>query len=99
MPTRAQKRSGQYPVRLSVKLTTDASEVIDHLEKLTGHYRSVIAREALDLGLVAYHRRLKKRSRRSPDAPSSSAAPSSERAALTRAGASGVSSLARRDLS
>ncbi len=52
MPTRIQERPGRYPVRVSLNVPRETSEVLDHLEQLTGESRGVLAREALKKGLI-----------------------------------------------
>ena len=64
MPTSVQRRSGDYPVRVSLNVTVETSEVVDYLEQTTGEYRGVIVREALNMGLALYQRVLKRRRRR-----------------------------------
>ena len=56
MPTSVQRRSGDYPVRVSLNVTVETSEVVDYLEQITGEYRGVIVREALNMGLALYQR-------------------------------------------
>ena len=51
MPTFVARRNGNYPVRLSLNITEDVSESLDEMERLTGHSRAVIARNALSRGL------------------------------------------------
>ena len=77
MPTRVKKRQGQFPVRVSLNVTIETSEVIDFLERSSGENRGVIVRDALSLGLVVYHRRLEKRWRQAIEKAAS--APSLER--------------------
>lgn len=64
MPTRVSRRPGQFPVRVSLNVTQETSEVLDYLERATGEYRGVIAREALILGLVLFNRELERAERR-----------------------------------
>ena len=64
MPTRVQRRSGDYPVRVSLNVTVETSEVVDYLEQTTGEYRGVIVRESLNIGLALYQRILRRRRRR-----------------------------------
>ena len=52
MPTIVSKRPGRYPVRVSLNISTETSAVLDHLERETGETRGVLAREALNKGLV-----------------------------------------------
>lgn len=63
MPTRVQKRSGQYSIRVSLNVTVETSDVVDYLERSTGEYRGVIIRESLNMGLALYNRALDRRRR------------------------------------
>ena len=45
------RRSGHYPVRVSLNITDDDSEALDRLEELTGETRGVLVREAFQQGL------------------------------------------------
>ena len=73
MPTNVNRRSGDYPVRVSLNVTVETSEVVDYLEQTTGECRGVIAREALNMGLAIYQRVLRRRRRRERQADGAAA--------------------------
>ena len=64
MPTSVNRRPGVFPVRVSLNVTVETSEVVDYLEQTTGEYRGVIVREALNMGLAVYQRVIRRRQRR-----------------------------------
>ena len=64
MPTSVNRRSGDYPVRVSLNVTVETSEVVDYLEQTTGEYRGVIVREALNMGLARILTRRRRRERK-----------------------------------
>lgn len=73
MPTRVQKRSGQYPIRVSLNVTVETSDVVDYLERATGELRGVIIRESLNFGLVLYNTTLERRRRQEARAAAAAA--------------------------
>ena len=50
MLSESNRRSGHYPVRVSLNITDDDSEALDRLEQLTGETRGVLVREAFQQG-------------------------------------------------
>lgn len=62
MPTEVARRSGRYPVQLSLNITEDDSDVLDALEDHTGDPRAVLARDAFERGLALLYSPYRRRS-------------------------------------
>ena len=64
MPTSVARRSGRFPVRLSLNISENTFEGLDELERLTGFPRAVLARSAVDRGLDGLYRMWRARKHR-----------------------------------